>query len=162
MGKKEVLFLILSGLILTGCFHSKSQNTNQVSKNQDHVESNDRSEGDQQVSELIIEDLVTGSGEQVKEGDTVRVHYTGTFTDGTTFDSSRESGVPFDFVLGEGKVIKGWDIGVKGMRVGGRRKLTIPSQFAYGERGIEGVIPPNSTLIFDIEVLDVNPEEASD
>jgi FKBP-type peptidyl-prolyl cis-trans isomerase len=110
------------------------------------------------VKELIIEDLVTGSGDEVKEGDLVQVHYTGTLTDGTKFDSSIDRGDPFEFTLGEGRVIKGWDIGVQGMKLGGRRRLIIPPQFAYGERGSGDVIPPNATLVFEIGLIAVNPE----
>jgi len=88
-------------------------------------------------------------------GKTVKVHYTGTLTDGTKFDSSLDRGEPFTFQLGAGRVIKGWDEGVKGMRVGGKRKLTIPPDMGYGETGSPPKIPPNATLVFEIELLDV-------
>jgi FKBP-type peptidyl-prolyl cis-trans isomerase FkpA len=103
---------------------------------------------------LTYEDLVEGSGEVAKSGDRVEVHYTGTLTDGTQFDSSVGRG-PFAFPLGAGRVIKGWDEGVAGMKVGGKRKLTIPPDLGYGARGAGGVIPPNAVLIFDVELLKV-------
>lgn len=98
-----------------------------------------------------------GMGEEAKAGDTVSVHYTGWLTDGTKFDSSVDRGVPFSFLLGAGQVIEGWDRGVSGMRVGEKRRLTIPALLAYGERGtLGGPIPPNATLIFDVELLGIN------
>ncbi|MCB1192384.1 MAG: FKBP-type peptidyl-prolyl cis-trans isomerase [Leptospiraceae bacterium] len=107
------------------------------------------------MEELKIEDLKVGTGKEAQAGTKVTVHYTGWLTNNTKFDSSVDRGTPFSFQLGVGQVIKGWDEGVKGMKEGGKRKLTIPSAMAYGERGAGSVIPPNSTLIFDVELLKV-------
>ncbi|HTM22335.1 MAG TPA: FKBP-type peptidyl-prolyl cis-trans isomerase [Kofleriaceae bacterium] len=104
---------------------------------------------------LEIQDLVVGNGAEAKSGARVSVHYTGWLTNGTKFDSSLDRGKPFQFQLGAGQVIKGWDQGVAGMKIGGKRKLTIPPDLGYGARGAGGVIPPNATLIFEVELLGV-------
>src|SRR3989344_5955813 len=104
---------------------------------------------------LKVEDVKLGTGAEAKEGNMITAHYTGTLLDGTKFDSSLDRGTPFSFQLGSGQVIAGWDQGVPGMKVGGKRKLTIPPDLAYGEQGIPGAIPPNATLIFEIELLSV-------
>jgi FKBP-type peptidyl-prolyl cis-trans isomerase FkpA len=106
-------------------------------------------------SGLKYEDLVEGDGVEAVTGRQVVVHYTGWLTDGSKFDSSLDRNQPFDFALGKGMVIRGWDEGVAGMKVGGKRKLTIPPQLGYGARGAGGVIPPNATLVFEVELLDV-------
>lgn len=115
------------------------------------------SEGNETVtpSGLTYVDLVIGGGDTAKSGDLVVVHYTGWLTNGNKFDSSVDRREPFSFNLGVGKVIRGWDEGVQGMRVGGKRKLTIPPDLGYGARGAGGVIPPNATLVFDVELLEV-------
>lgn len=107
------------------------------------------------VTELKIEDLAIGNGAEAKAGDTLRIHYTGWLEDGTKFDSSHDSGQPIEFVLGQGEVIKGWDQGIVGMKVGGKRKLTIPPNLAYGAEGAPGFIPPNAALIFEVELLEI-------
>ena len=100
-------------------------------------------------------DQVLGTGDTAKAGQTVSVHYTGWLTNGKKFDSSVDRGQPFSFRLGVGQVIKGWDEGVQGMKIGGKRKLTIPSNLGYGARGAGGLIPPHATLVFDVELLGV-------
>lgn len=107
------------------------------------------------MTELIIEDIKVGTGAEAVNGTLVSVHYTGTLEDGSVFDSSKNRGVPFEFTLGQGAVIEGWDKGVLGMKVGGTRKLTIPSSLAYGDNGIPGTIPPKATLTFEVELLGV-------
>jgi FKBP-type peptidyl-prolyl cis-trans isomerase len=106
-------------------------------------------------SGLKYEDMTIGTGAEAKSGSRANVHYTGTLTDGTQFDSSRDRGEPFTFTIDGGEVIRGWDEGVKGMKVGGRRKLTIPYESAYGEEGRPPTIPPKATLIFDVELMGV-------
>lgn len=106
-------------------------------------------------SGLKYEDLEEGTGTEATAGNKVTVHYTGWLEDGSKFDSSHDRNDPFQFSLGAGMVIKGWDEGVAGMKIGGKRKLTIPSELGYGANGAGGVIPPNATLIFDVELLEV-------
>ncbi|GAA4418862.1 peptidyl-prolyl cis-trans isomerase [Advenella faeciporci] len=108
------------------------------------------------MSELIIEDIEVGTGEEAQSGQHVTVHYTGWLLDnGAKFDSSKDRNQPFSFPLGAGHVIKGWDQGVAGMKIGGKRKLAIPASLGYGARGAGGVIPPNATLVFEVELLDL-------
>ena len=107
------------------------------------------------VTELKIKDLVVGKGAAAKNGDTLSMHYTGWLLDGTKFDSSLDSGRPFPFVLGQGGVIEGWDKGLVGLKVGGKRELTIPSAMGYGAQGSPPVIPPNAGLRFEVELLSI-------
>lgn len=106
-------------------------------------------------SGLKYKDVVAGEGEAAQSGDTLSMHYIGTLEDGTQFDSSRDRGKPFTFVLGAGQVIAGWDEGVAGMKIGGKRELMIPSALGYGENGIPGVIPGGATLIFQVELMEI-------
>ena len=105
--------------------------------------------------ELLIEDIEPGEGESVKSGDTVVVHYVGMLEDGSVFDSSYDRGRTFSFTVGKGRVISGWEIGIENMQEGGKRRLTIPPELGYGESGVRGMIPPNATIIFEIEVVEI-------
>ncbi len=109
----------------------------------------------QNANPLKIEISKQGLGPEAKNGDTVLVHYTGTLEDGTKFDSSFDRGMPFSFTLGAGRVIQGWEFGVLGMRTGEKRKLTIAPELAYGEKGAGNMIPPNATLIFEVELIGI-------
>ena len=116
--------------------------------------------GAQEVKDLVVKDVKVGTGKEAKDGNTVTVHYTGTLTNGKKFDSSKDRRQPFSFQLGRGEVIKGWDRGVKGMKVGGSRKLIIPAHLGYGDRGAGADragadIPGGATLLFDVELLNV-------
>jgi FKBP-type peptidyl-prolyl cis-trans isomerase len=152
--KYSLLFIIPVLFILSGCSITPN-NTKSLSSTQ--PDTNQAVQGGQtmpQVTELKIEDTVVGTGEEAVTGKQVTVHYTGTLTNGTKFDSSLDRGQPFTFTLGAGEVIQGWDKGVAGMKVGGKRKLTIPPEMGYGPMAI-GTIPANSTLLFDVELLQV-------
>lgn len=107
------------------------------------------------INGVTAEILTEGTGDAVKPGNTVSIHYTGWLTDGTKFDSSVDRGTPFETKIGVGRVIQGWDMGVVGMKVGEKRKLTIPSRYAYKEYGAGNIIPPNADLIFDVELLEI-------
>ncbi|MBK8397176.1 MAG: FKBP-type peptidyl-prolyl cis-trans isomerase [Leptospiraceae bacterium] len=111
--------------------------------------------GAQEVKDLVMKDVKVGTGQEAKDGNTVTVHYTGTLKNGKKFDSSKDRNQPFSFQLGRGEVIKGWDRGVKGMKVGGFRKLIIPAHLGYGDRGAGADIGPGATLLFDVELLKV-------
>src|SRR3989344_8623695 len=110
-------------------------------------------------SGLVVQDLGVGNGATAKSGDTIAVHYTGWLTTGQKFDSSVDRGEPFVFQLGAGQVIRGWDEGVQGMKVGGKRKLTIPASLGYGSQGAGGIIPPNATLLFEVELLAIREQK---
>lgn len=145
--KKTIIILIL--IVIAGfagykLFTGSDKNQNQI-MNQENQTIN--KEG------VIIEILKEGTGPEVQNGKKVSVHYTGVLENGQKFDSSIDRGAPFSFTLGAGQVIKGWDIGVLGMKAGEKRKLTIPGELAYGQGGVPGIIPPNATLIFEVELL---------
>jgi len=145
---------LVAAMTLTGCGGASSQETE---AEQPEVQTPAAPAQSDAATELQITDTVVGTGAEAKAGDTVTVNYTGWLTDGTKFDSSLDSGQPFQFPLGAGMVIKGWDQGVAGMKVGGKRELIIPPSLGYGAEGAGGVIPPNATLKFEVELLDVAP-----
>lgn len=138
------LILVIGGLVYYYGFSKKGVKTEEPSQLIS-----------QPASELVKEVLKPGSGVAAKNGDTVVVHYTGTLLDGTKFDSSLDRGEPFSFILGSGQVIQGWEKGILGMQVGEKAKLTIPPELAYGDKAIGGKIPANSTLIFEVELLEI-------
>lgn len=153
MDRNQKIFIIAVLIIIAAAgiivfLINKGQN--KETNNQNQMKNETLADG------LQIIDEVVGTGAEAKSGDTVSVNYVGTLTDGKKFDSSYDRNQPFSFVLGAGKVIRGWDEGVAGMRVGGKRKLIIPPDLAYGSRDIgNGLIPPNSTLVFEVELLEV-------
>lgn len=161
----NILFFSFIGLLLVGLVYFLNRPNSQsvggqqkevVAENETLVQNNEvKTNMQETVTELKIEDIKVGDGAVATSGKVVSVHYTGTLTDGTKFDSSKDRGTPFEFSLGAGQVIAGWDKGVVGMKVGGVRKLTIPSDMAYGPNGIPGVIPGGATLIFEVELLGV-------
>lgn len=139
------LFLIVAVLVFYFCFYQRQK-------------PNTGAPGEELINppgELKKEILKQGAGKLANNGDTVVVHYTGTLLDGTKFDSSLDRGTPFSFTLGKGEVIQGWEQGILGMQVGEKRKLTIGPRLAYGSGGVPGIIPPNATLIFEVELLEI-------
>lgn len=159
----NTVFVVVAGvaIVAVGILFSRSMPANEsMQKSQNNQVSNTSMTQDQPsantVSELNIETTKEGTGDRVvKSGDTISVHYTGRLTDGTKFDSSVDRGTPFTFTIGTGQVIKGWDEGLLGMKVGEKRTLTIPADKGYGATGAGGVIPPNATLIFDTELVSI-------
>lgn len=144
------VFIGLSGWFLISSGNSSQQTKSDTTQVKETNMANNPAASDK----LVIEETKVGSGAEVTSGDTVVMHYKGTLKDGTKFDSSYDRGEPFETRIGVGQVIEGWDMGIPGMKVGGKRKLIIPARLAYGERGI-GSIPGNSTLIFEVELLNI-------
>jgi len=152
LNKGFVFMILVMAVVLYGGYYFY----NQFFNNKINIQNSDSKIMEKAVMEnLKIEILKEGSGPGAKNGDRVSVNYVGTLTDGKKFDSSLDRGTPFDFVLGAGNVIKGWEQGILGMKVGEKRRLTIPPDLAYGDNGI-GIIPPKSTLIFEVELLKIN------
>lgn len=153
---------VLSSLGFTGLvIWELSKNKDQANSSQEDIQKQLQeqlnAQNQSQGGELESTDITVGSGAEAVAGKTVKVHYTGTLkSDGSKFDSSLDRGEPFSFTLGQGQVIQGWDQGVAGMKVGGKRKLVIPASLAYGEQSPSPSIPPNSDLVFEIELLEVN------
>lgn len=151
MNKTIITVVILLIIIIGGYFAFSAFNKPAVSE---QAEQSPTPLNNNQNMKIDI--LKEGAGAEVKNGDIASVHYVGTFENGDKFDSSIDRGTPFSFTLGAGQVIQGWDEGVLGMKVGEKRKLTIPPGLAYGEMGAGGLIPPNATLIFEVELLKIN------
>lgn len=135
--------------------NSQSQSQPQSQPQQQHQAQDQESLPTGPITQLMIKDRVVGNGEAVKDGDSVSVHYNGTFLDGSKFDSSYDRGQPFTFTVGAGSVIRGWDLGLVGMKAGGKRQLIIPSDLGYGAAGAPGAIPPNTPLVFEIELVSI-------
>jgi FKBP-type peptidyl-prolyl cis-trans isomerase len=146
-----ILFAALG--VVSGCGNTNKSNTSSAPSTSSPMKVN--GQPTTTASGLQYWDIVVGTGATAAAGNTVKVHYTGFLTTGAKFDSSRDRGEPFSFPLGARQVIKGWDEGVAGMKVGGQRQLRIPPELGYGATGAGGVIPPNATLIFDVELLEV-------
>ncbi len=146
--KNIIIFVIILIIMIVGIYfltigNNKSQNL--------------QTPASYEIQGMKVEILKQGSGAEAKTGDTVTVNYTGTLTDGTKFDSSLNPGrTPFEFTLGQNRVIQGWELGVLGMKIGEKRKLTIPPELGYGAQGAGGLIPPNATLLFEVDLLGIN------
>ncbi|MFA4998786.1 MAG: FKBP-type peptidyl-prolyl cis-trans isomerase [Candidatus Paceibacterota bacterium] len=158
---KIIPILFVVAAVVGGYFLYQSYNKNKApaeTNNQQATTTNEQATNTNnfEIQGMKVEILKEGTGDGAKSGDTVTVNYVGTFEDGKKFGSSIDGGVPFSFTLGAGTIIKGWDLGVVGMKVGEKRKLTIPSNLAYGEAGAGGgLIPPNTTLVFEIDLLSI-------
>lgn len=153
MNKNIIIFLIVILLIIVLgiLYYFMPKNNNPIELNQNQNQS-----GVFEIQGMKVEILKQGSGDEAKTGNKVTVNYVGTLQDGTKFDSSIDRNTPFEFVLGENKVIRGWELGVLGMKVGEERMLTIPSELGYGPNGFPPVIPENATLIFKVDLLGIN------
>jgi FKBP-type peptidyl-prolyl cis-trans isomerase len=172
INKELIIIVIILIIVIGGIWFVFNNPANNISDNTASENNNPAKEIDNQPKDQIsvedqisldyetqgmkIETIKEGTGETAETGDKVSVHYTGTLENGKKFDSSLDRGQAFSFTLGENKVIQGWEIGVLGMKVGEKRKLTIPPEFGYGATGAGGVIPPNAVLIFDVELLGIS------
>ena len=158
MMKRPTFWLAaLANLALAGCQQTGTEESSTTATSAPSATTSGATEGQERTlpDGLKVTDLKVGSGPMAESGQMVAVHYTGWLTDGTKFDSSLDRGEPLGFKLGSDHIIRGWNEGVKGMRVGGKRKLTIPPDLAYGERGSPPVIPPGATLVFEVELMEV-------
>lgn len=148
--KGQLVFAVLAALCLVGCNEDKTKTAPGAVNKVNHKK------GDKMnIEGMNIEIIEEGTGAEIQNNQKAVMHYTGVLENGTKFDSSRDRNQPFQFTLGVGQVIRGWDLGVKGMKIGEKRKLTIPAELGYGERGAGGVIPGGATLIFDVELLEI-------
>jgi len=151
---RNQIIAVTVGIVLVAGYVAYSSFGLSSSLSLNNLSLNTMQQGSNNQSQLLVEDINVGTGAEAVSGKHITVNYKGTLIDGTVFDSSYERGTPFDFDLGAGQVISGWDQGLVGMKVGGKRKLVIPAALAYGDRAI-GPIPANSTLVFEVELLDV-------
>ena len=162
MNKKNliIIFVIILILVIAAIYLFNQQNNKMnltANLNQSNqLEENQQTSNSFDIQGMKVEVLKEGTGEPAKTGNTVSVHYVGTLLNGTKFDSSVDRGEQFAFILGENRVIQGWELGVLGMKVGEKRKLTIPAELAYGDRAVGNIIPANSTLVFEVELFKIN------
>jgi FKBP-type peptidyl-prolyl cis-trans isomerase len=158
MSKKNliILILVLAIIIIGGYFFWQNSNKDSAAALSQSQQQNQQPSDNYNIKEMKVEILTQGTGEGAKAGDLVTVNYVGTLEDGTKFDSSIDRGQPFAFTLGQNSVIQGWEQGLLGMKVGEKRKLTIPPELGYGNQGAGGVIPPNATLIFEIDMISIS------
>ena len=161
MNKKIIISIIILIFIIVGFYfwtqsdQDKVENPSTESLPKSYAE-NQQTSTTNEIQGMKIETLKEGTGEVAKVGDTVTVNYVGTLLNGTKFDSSIDRNTPFSFTIGQNRVIQGWELGVQGMKIGEKRKLTIPPELAYGNQAVGGVIPANSTLVFEIDLLGIN------
>ena len=158
MSKTSIIVVVIILIVIIVGIYFLTQNNSQSSEAalSQSLNQNEQTPTSYDIQGMKVEILTQGTGEAAKAGDTVTVNYVGTLQDGTKFDSSIDRGQPFQFTLGQNSVIQGWELGVTGMKVGEKRKLTIPPELGYGSQGAGGVIPPNATLIFEVDLLGIS------